>query len=130
MCLARGITTPATIANHIESHGGDWNAFRLGALQSLCKPCHDRGKRLLDLDGCSQDIDEDGWPIDGRHRANASRTPRGRRARWALLGQNGQSRRSSLQWRIKKGAKGSDYYVGLKMLPDAYAGPDGRRPII
>ena len=75
MCLARGITTPATIADHIESHGGDWNAFRLGALQSLCKPCHDRGKRLLDLDGCSQDIDEDGWPIDGRHRANASRTP-------------------------------------------------------
>src|SRR5262249_38106385 len=73
MCLARGITTPATVADHIASHGGDWNAFRLGALQSLCKPCHDRGKRLLDLDGCSHEIGDDGWPTDPRHRANAPR---------------------------------------------------------
>jgi len=73
MCLARGITTPATVADHIASHGGDWNAFCLGALQSLCKPCHDRGKRLLDLDGCSHEIGDDGWPTDPRHRANAPR---------------------------------------------------------
>jgi hypothetical protein len=33
-CLAAGRTTPATIADHVVPHRGDWNAFRLGALQS------------------------------------------------------------------------------------------------
>jgi 5-methylcytosine-specific restriction endonuclease McrA len=73
MCLERGVTTPATVADHVESHGGDWNKFRLGRLQSLCKPCHDRGKRLLEIDGCVQDIDHDGWPTDPRHPANKQR---------------------------------------------------------
>lgn len=75
MCLERNVVTPATIADHIESHGGDWNKFRLGALQSLCKDCHDRRKKLLDIDGHTHDIDVDGWPTDPRHPANARRPP-------------------------------------------------------
>lgn len=72
-CLSRGVTTPATIADHVEPHRGDWNAFMLGKLQSLCKPCHDKDKRLLDLHGYSDDIGDDGWPLDPRHPANAKR---------------------------------------------------------
>jgi len=32
--------TPASVADHVNPHRGD-SAFRLGALRSLCKPCHD-----------------------------------------------------------------------------------------
>jgi hypothetical protein len=35
LCLAEGVVTPATIADHVVAHGGDWNSFRLGELQSL-----------------------------------------------------------------------------------------------
>jgi len=73
MCLARGVTTPASIADHIESHGGNWNLFRLGALQSLCANCHNSQKRLLENYGWSPDIDDDGWPTDPRHPANVRR---------------------------------------------------------
>jgi len=37
----------------------------------------------------------------------------------------GQYRSSSLQWRIKSGLDGEDDYIGLKLCPDTYAGPDG-----
>ena len=37
----------------------------------------------------------------------------------------GQSSRSFAQWRVKKGVKGDEYFVGLKMRPDAYAGAEG-----
>jgi hypothetical protein len=40
LCLKRGLVTPATIADHDPPHRGDWNAFRLGPLQSLCRDCH------------------------------------------------------------------------------------------
>jgi hypothetical protein len=71
MCLARGVTMPATIADHVDSHRGDWNAFLLGDLQSLCKACHDSSKRQLDIRGCSSDIGDDGWPTDPRHPTNS-----------------------------------------------------------
>ena len=48
-------------------HGGDWNAFRLGKLQSLCKACHDRIKRNIELDGYSSAVGIDGLPLDGNH---------------------------------------------------------------
>ena len=35
-CLERGRITPATVADHHPPHHGDWNAFVLGPLQSLC----------------------------------------------------------------------------------------------
>ena len=55
-----GKVEPATIAYHIEPHRADINAFRCGALQSLCKRCHDglsetgkprlKQKRIIGLD--------------------------------------------------------------------------------
>ena len=67
MCLADGKTTPATIADHIEPHRGDWNAFLLGKLQSLCRSCHDGGKRQIERKGFRDDIGPDGMPLDPNH---------------------------------------------------------------
>jgi hypothetical protein len=69
-CQARGLAVPATVADHVISHEGDWDRFMNGALQSLCKPCHDSGKRAETLRGWSPDLDETGWPSDPRHPAN------------------------------------------------------------
>jgi 5-methylcytosine-specific restriction enzyme A len=69
MCLARGLSVPATVADHVEPHHGDWNAFVLGKLQSLCKPCHDSAKRTQELRGYSTEIGVDGWPTDPNHPA-------------------------------------------------------------
>ncbi len=66
-CHKRGKTTPATIADHIESHHGDWNTFRLGKLQSLCSHCHESTKKVVDLRGYDPTIGPDGMPIDLRH---------------------------------------------------------------
>jgi hypothetical protein len=38
---------------------------------------------------------------------------------------SGQNSRSFLQWRVKRDIRGDGYFVGLKMLPDAYAGAEG-----
>jgi hypothetical protein len=73
MCMQRGVLTPAKVADHVEPHNGDWNKFRLGALQSLCFDCHDVHKRRIDLHGYSSEIDNDGWPTDPRHPANRRR---------------------------------------------------------
>jgi 5-methylcytosine-specific restriction endonuclease McrA len=40
MCLQKGRVTAASVADHIRAHKGNWNEFRLGALQSLCFDCH------------------------------------------------------------------------------------------
>jgi hypothetical protein len=70
MCLARGVVTAACIADHVVSHRGDWLAFMTGALQSLCEPCHNSGKKLLDHRGYRPDVGDDGWPLDPAHPAN------------------------------------------------------------
>jgi hypothetical protein len=70
LCLERGCVTPAVIADHIEPHKGDWNAFRLGPLTSLCASCHSRS---LGDRGYSDTIDANGFPIDGRHPFNRGR---------------------------------------------------------
>jgi 5-methylcytosine-specific restriction protein A len=70
VCLAQGRTTPATIVDHIEPHGGDMTKFFTGKLQSLCKPCHDR-KWADDRRGYSTAVDASGYPIDKRHPAYA-----------------------------------------------------------
>lgn len=41
ICQAEGRLTPATVADHFPPHGGDFNAFLLGPLRSLCAACHD-----------------------------------------------------------------------------------------
>lgn len=69
MCIDRGLVVPASVADHIERHRGNWNQFMLGALQSLCKPCHDGRKRLIERRGYAPDIGVDGYPLDPRHPA-------------------------------------------------------------
>jgi 5-methylcytosine-specific restriction endonuclease McrA len=41
-CLAKDRVTPATVADYVVDHEGDYTSFRLGALQSLCHDCHER----------------------------------------------------------------------------------------
>lgn len=68
ICLDAGRVTPATVADHIEPHRGDCNAFRLGELGSLCADCHDA------LDGKNAPrapVRADGTPSDPRHPWNA-----------------------------------------------------------
>jgi hypothetical protein len=61
------------VADHVEPHNGDVNKFFLGALQSLCQPCHDRHKKREELWGYRCDVDADGWPVDPRHPSNRLR---------------------------------------------------------
>ena len=72
-CLQNGRVVPATIADHVVSHRGDGRAFRLDALQSLCKDCHDR-KEGLGQRGYLDDIGLDGYPVDPRRPFNQPRT--------------------------------------------------------
>ena len=41
LCLEAGRVTPATVADHVVPHKGDYRAFKLGELRSLCAECHD-----------------------------------------------------------------------------------------
>jgi hypothetical protein len=66
-CLEKGLVVAAVIADHVEPHRGDWNSFWLGKLQSLCKRCHESGKKYAEQRGFRSDIGEDGWPIDKNH---------------------------------------------------------------
>jgi 5-methylcytosine-specific restriction enzyme A len=68
-CLERGRVTPATIADHHPPHKANWNAFRLGPLQSLCADCH-KGKWAEDKRGYRCEVGDDGYPVDPRHPFN------------------------------------------------------------
>jgi hypothetical protein len=70
MCLATGVYVLATVADHVEPHRGDPGKFWNGALQSLCKPHHDRDKQLIELGIPLVGVDEDGWPTDPRLLSN------------------------------------------------------------
>jgi 5-methylcytosine-specific restriction endonuclease McrA len=67
MCRERGIAVAARIADHIESHRGDWNEFWTSELQSLCVNCHNSRKALVAHRGYDPEIGVDGWPLDQRH---------------------------------------------------------------
>jgi 5-methylcytosine-specific restriction endonuclease McrA len=74
LCLERGVLTAAEVVDHVKSHGGDWNAFWLTPLQSLCKACHDGPKQWTDRKGYDPHrVDSDGWPADPAHPANKVR---------------------------------------------------------
>lgn len=68
-CLEAGRVTRAAICDHIVPHKGDWNQFWLGALQSLCRSCHESGKKYEEQRGFRSDIGPDGWPLDPKHPA-------------------------------------------------------------
>ena len=36
-CLERSIVTAANVVDHVTPHRGDWTAFCIGELQSLCR---------------------------------------------------------------------------------------------
>jgi hypothetical protein len=67
LCLARGETTVATVADHISPHHGDVNQFWCGELQSLCRPCHDSRKRFAERRGFDNTIGPNGMPVDSNH---------------------------------------------------------------
>ena len=70
-CEAQGLTVAASEVDHIARHNGDWNAFWLSPLQSLCKDCHDSRKRYVESLGYDPKLaGDDGWPLDVKHPAN------------------------------------------------------------
>jgi 5-methylcytosine-specific restriction enzyme A len=70
MCQSQGRLTPATVADHVVPHRGDWDAFVGGELQSLCKTCHDGAKQSLEKGGRLRGCDAEGWPLDPSHHWN------------------------------------------------------------
>src|SRR4051812_28407828 len=65
-CANAGVSVRATVADHIERHRGDPMKFWNGALQSLCKLCHDSCKQREESRGFASDVGADGWPIDSK----------------------------------------------------------------
>ena len=66
-CLKMGMTTPATIVDHIEPHRGDSVKFFAGPFQSLCKQHHDSAKQREEKRGMAQGCGADGVPLDSGH---------------------------------------------------------------
>jgi 5-methylcytosine-specific restriction protein A len=64
LCLAEGRNTPASVADHVEPHGGDYTKFVLNPLQSLCVTCHNVRKQRFEHCGFSGAVGLDGWPLD------------------------------------------------------------------
>jgi 5-methylcytosine-specific restriction protein A len=76
ICTSRGITTVATVVDHVRPHSGNWNEFWTCQLQSLCALCHDSSKRLIEQIGYDpHSIDQNGWPADPRHPSNSGHFP-------------------------------------------------------
>lgn len=71
--LKKGQVVAATIADHVDRHNGNPDKFYQGALQSLCKPCHDSAKQAQEKAGFSKEAGLDGWPVDPAHPANRAR---------------------------------------------------------
>jgi|SRR6516162_8847223 len=70
-CEGQGLTVAATEVDHVTRHSGDWNAFWLSPLQSLCADCHNSRKRYIESIGYDpKACGDDGWPTDRRHPAN------------------------------------------------------------
>jgi len=68
MCLSKGLTVQASIADHIIPHHGDRKLFFDPTnLSSLCQPCHDNRKRQIEHHGYSQACDAEGLPVDITH---------------------------------------------------------------
>jgi hypothetical protein len=65
-CLTRGEPVVAVIADHIFPHRGDAHQFWFGALQSLCRSCHESGKKFEEARGFSNEVDITGMPVDKR----------------------------------------------------------------
>ena len=73
MCLKQGRVVAATVADHIVPHRGDAGKFWNGDLASLCDHHHSGAKQREEIHGYSDEVGDDGWPIDPRHPANADK---------------------------------------------------------
>ena len=73
MCLNQNEITPATIADHVEPHRGNEQAFWTGKLQSLCANHHSKIKQQIELFGSHTSIGVDGFRIDPNHPVNKVR---------------------------------------------------------
>jgi hypothetical protein len=73
MCLQENKVVPAEICDHVEPHRGNQRKFWFGELQSLCWSHHSMHKQRLELQGYSDDIDDNGYPTDRRHPFNVRR---------------------------------------------------------
>lgn len=69
MCAKRNIVIAASVVDHIIPHKGDQSLFwdSENNWQSLCKPCHDGAKAMLERTGKVIGSDSDGLPLDPSH---------------------------------------------------------------
>jgi 5-methylcytosine-specific restriction endonuclease McrA len=65
-CMTLGRATPASVADHIVPHRGNADLFN-GAIQSLCKACHDSVKKQIEQGGSFKGCDTKGMPLDTNH---------------------------------------------------------------
>lgn len=72
-CEKDGKATVATVVNHVIPHRGDPYLFWHGALESVCKHCHDSKIQSAEAAGFRPDLDDDGWPVDPAHPFNRKR---------------------------------------------------------
>jgi hypothetical protein len=65
MCLASGVTTAATVCDHITPWRGDLDLFWSGPFESLCATCHSRFKQSQEKGGTKHlmGCDEPGAPL-------------------------------------------------------------------
>jgi 5-methylcytosine-specific restriction enzyme A len=61
-CLQDNYIKAATIAHHIQDHGGDEYTFFNSPLESLCKQCHDNIKQGSHVLGYQRGCDVNGKP--------------------------------------------------------------------
>lgn len=73
-CKVMGKATTATVVNHVKAHRGDPKLFWYGALESVCKQCHDQAIQRSEHEGFRRDVGEDGWPVDPDHPFNKGRS--------------------------------------------------------
>ena len=70
-CKAIGIINKASIVDHIKPHKGDEALmFDANNLASLCKPCHDKTKAILERKGYLIGCDVSGVPSDSNSHWN------------------------------------------------------------
>jgi 5-methylcytosine-specific restriction protein A len=72
-CKAAGLVVPATVAHHVERHGGDPIKFFEGELASSCADCHDTIEQAIEARGYEAGCDVDGRPVASDHPWNSNR---------------------------------------------------------
>ncbi len=76
ICAKVGVTSAATVVDHIEPHRGDMELFwRAGNHQAACAKCHNSIKQKMEKSGVEIGCDESGMPLDPGHRWNNNGRP-------------------------------------------------------